>query len=136
MIIVSDGFAETGVEGIKRERELRNMVRSFGIRIIGPNTVGIFNAADRISTVPYDKGYEYNGRGRLSIITQTGMYGPQAMAWNEYHSGINKVIDLGNMCDIDETDSPKSHACLADHRSGGRSGLDRNAFRSLRPAEQ
>ena len=32
------------------------------------------------------------------------MYGPQAMAWNEYEPGINKVIDLGNMCDIDETD--------------------------------
>jgi acyl-CoA synthetase (NDP forming) len=32
------------------------------------------------------------------------MYGPQAMAWNEYRPGINKVIDLGNMSDIDETD--------------------------------
>ena len=104
MIIVSDGFAETGDEGIKRQQELINMARSFGIRIIGPNTVGIFNAADRISTVPYEKGYDYKEKGQLSIVTQTGMYGPQAMAWNEYNSGINKVIDLGNMCDIDETD--------------------------------
>ncbi|MCK9275512.1 MAG: CoA-binding protein [Syntrophales bacterium] len=103
-VIVSDGFGEAGPEGIAREQELVNIARSCGMRIIGPNTVGIFNAADRISTVPYEKGYEYNEKGGLSIITQTGMYGPQAMAWNEYDSGINKVIDLGNMCDVDETD--------------------------------
>jgi len=104
LIVVSDGFAEAGPEGIKREKELLAIARSYGMRIIGPNTVGIFNAADAISTVPYDRGYEYNGTGGLSIITQTGMYSPQAMAWNEYHAGINKVIDLGNMSDVDETD--------------------------------
>ena len=33
------------------------------------------------------------------------MYGPQAAALNEYAFGINTIIDLGNMCDIDEVDS-------------------------------
>ena len=32
------------------------------------------------------------------------MYSPQAMGWHEYQPGVNKVIDLGNMCDVDETD--------------------------------
>lgn len=104
VIVVSDGFGEIGPEGEKRQEKLLQIAESYGIRIIGPNTVGIFNAADAISTVPYDRGYEYNGTGGLSIITQTGMYSPQAMAWNEYHPGVNKVIDLGNMSDVDETD--------------------------------
>ncbi len=104
VIVVSDGFAEVGPEGAEREKRIVSIAASYGMRIIGPNTVGIFNAADVISTVPYDRGYEYNGTGGLSIITQTGMYGPQAMAWNEYRPGINKVIDLGNMSDIDEAD--------------------------------
>ena len=104
VIVVSDGFGEVGPEGQKRQEELLETASSYGIRIIGPNTVGTFNAADSISTVPYDRGYDYNSVGALSIITQTGMYGPQAMAWNEYHPGVNKVIDLGNMSDIDETD--------------------------------
>jgi len=104
VIVVSDGFAEIGPEGQKRQEELLETAGSYGMRVIGPNTVGIFNAAEMISTVPYDRGYDYNGAGALSIITQTGMYGPQAMAWNEYYPGINKVIDLGNMSDIDETD--------------------------------
>lgn len=103
-VIVSDGFGEAGPEGKIRQEELIQIAKSYGIRIIGPNTVGIFNSEDWFTTVPYDRGYEYNLKGRLSIITQTGMYSPQAMAWNEYAAGINKVIDLGNMCDIDETD--------------------------------
>ena len=104
VIVVSDGFGEIGPEGQKRQEELLKTARSYGMRVIGPNTVGIFNAEDAVSTIPYDRGYEYNGTGTLSVITQTGMYGPQAMAWNEYPPGINKVIDLGNMSDIDETD--------------------------------
>jgi len=104
VIVVSDGFGETGPEGQKRQEELLEIAVSYGMRVIGPNTVGIFNAADAISTVPYDRGYDYNGAGTLSVISQTGMYSPQAMAWNEYHPGVNKVIDLGNMIDVDETD--------------------------------
>ena len=103
-VIVSDGFGEAGPEGKKRQEELLRIAKSYQMRIMGPNTVGIFNSENRFTTVPYDRGYEYNKQGRLSIITQTGMYSPQAMAWNEYEAGVNKVIDLGNMCDIDETD--------------------------------
>ncbi len=103
-VIVSDGFGEAGPEGKIRQEEVLRIARSYGMRVMGPNTIGVFNSESRFTTVPYDRGYEYNRQGRLSIITQTGMYSPQAMAWNEYEAGINKVIDLGNMCDIDETD--------------------------------
>lgn len=103
-VIVSDGFGEAGPEGKIRQEELIQIAKSFGIRVMGPNTVGVFNSESCFTTVPYDRGYEYTTKGRLSIITQTGMYSPQAMAWHEYEAGINKVIDLGNMCDIDETD--------------------------------
>lgn len=104
VVIVSDGFGEAGPEGKKRQEELIRIAKSHGIRVMGPNTVGVFNSENRFTTVPYDRGYEYGRKGKLSIITQTGMYSPQAMAWHEYEAGINKVIDLGNMCDIDETD--------------------------------
>jgi acyl-CoA synthetase (NDP forming) len=104
VVIVSDGFGEAGPEGKKRQEELIRIAKSHGIRVMGPNTVGVFNSENRFTTVPYDRGYEYGRKGKLSIITQTGMYSPQAMAWNEYEAGINKVIDLGNMCDVDETD--------------------------------
>lgn len=103
-VIVSDGFGEAGPEGKIRQEELLRIAKAHGIRVMGPNTVGVFNSESRFTTVPYDRGYEYAKQGKLSIITQTGMYSPQAMAWHEYEAGINKVIDLGNMSDVDETD--------------------------------
>jgi acyl-CoA synthetase (NDP forming) len=103
-VIVSDGFGEAGPAGRIRQEELIRIAQSYGIRVMGPNTVGVFNSESWFTTVPYDRGYDYDRQGRLSIITQTGMYSPQAMAWHEYEAGINKVVDLGNMCDIDETD--------------------------------
>lgn len=104
VLVVSDGFGETGAQGKVREKELLSIARSYGMRVMGPNTVGVFNSEDWFTTVPYERGYEYNRQGKLSLITQTGMYSPQAMGWHEYLPGVNKVIDLGNMCDVDETD--------------------------------
>ena len=103
-VIVSDGFGEAGPEGKIRQEEIIRIAQTYGIRIIGPNTVGIFNTESWFTTLPYDRGYDYNRQGRLSIITQTGVYSPQAIGWHEYEAGVNKIIDLGNMCDIDETD--------------------------------
>ncbi|TFG38553.1 MAG: hypothetical protein E4H39_00025, partial [Syntrophobacterales bacterium] len=103
-VVVSDGFGEAGPEGRKRQEKLLGVARAFGMRIIGPNTLGILNNGKGFTTVPYEKGYEYGKNGPLSIVTQTGMYGPQAIAFDEYSFGVSKIIDLGNMCDVDEID--------------------------------
>jgi acyl-CoA synthetase (NDP forming) len=103
-VVVSDGFGEAGAEGRKMQEELLATARSFDMRIIGPNTLGLLNNAEGFTTVPYEKGYEYAKNGPLSIVTQTGMYGPQAIALDDYSFGVSKIIDLGNMCDVDEID--------------------------------
>ena len=103
-VVVSDGFGEMGEEGKIRERELVSLAKGFGLRIIGPNTLGILNTADKFTTVPYERCYRYTKTGRLSIVAQTGMYGPQAVSLNDYSFGVNKIIDLGNMCDVDEVE--------------------------------
>jgi acetyltransferase len=103
-VVVSDGFGENGPEGRARQEEMLNIARGLGIRIIGPNTLGVIFPQGRFTTIPYEKGYQLPPGGKLSIITQTGMYGPQAAPFLDYPLGIRSVIDLGNMCDIDETD--------------------------------
>ncbi|MGD0821101.1 MAG: CoA-binding protein [Desulfomonilia bacterium] len=105
VVVISDGFAENGDDGRARQDEIVEIARAMGIRIIGPNTLGIYKPHSGVSTIPYEKGCILPPKGGLSIITQTGMYGPQATALNEYAFGINTIIDLGNMCDIDEVDS-------------------------------
>lgn len=103
-VVIADGFAEAGPEGIRRQEEVLSIARTKGMRIIGPNTLGIYRPHSGISTIPYEKGYRLPPPGGLSIVTQTGMYGPQAAAMIEYRFGISTVIDLGNMCDLDEVD--------------------------------
>jgi acetate---CoA ligase (ADP-forming) len=103
-VVISDGFAENGNKGRARQDEIVAIAQAKCIRIIGPNTLGIYKPHSGISSIPYEKGYHLPPKGGLSIITQTGMYGPQATAMSEYSFGINTIIDLGNMCDIDEVD--------------------------------
>jgi acyl-CoA synthetase (NDP forming) len=103
-VVVSDGFGEHGPEGRARQEEMLGIARESGIRIIGPNTLGVFNPQGRFTTNPYEKGYRTPPEGPLSIITQTGMYGSQAAPFLDYSFGIRSIVDLGNMCDIDETD--------------------------------
>jgi acyl-CoA synthetase (NDP forming) len=52
-VVVSDGFAENGPAGVRRQEEIVQIARSYGIRIIGPNTLGIYSPAIRLSTIPY-----------------------------------------------------------------------------------
>ena len=103
-VVVSDNFAESGAEGKKRQDDLIELAKAAGIRLIGPNTLGVFNVTDAFTTIPYEKGYNGIKKGPLGVITQTGMYGPQAVPLGEYAFGVSKIIDLGNMCDIDEVD--------------------------------
>ncbi len=43
LIVISSGFAETGEEGRKRQRHLAGLCRSYGLRLIGPNCLGVLN---------------------------------------------------------------------------------------------
>ena len=43
LIVISSGFAETGEEGRQRQRRLVGLSRSYGVRLIGPNCLGIIN---------------------------------------------------------------------------------------------
>ena len=47
LIVISSGFAETGEEGRKRQRKLVGLARSYGLRLIGPNCLGVINTASR-----------------------------------------------------------------------------------------
>ena len=52
LVVVSAGFAETGEEGRRRQRRLVGLARSYGLRLIGPNCLGIINTAGRTPSTP------------------------------------------------------------------------------------
>ena len=103
-IIVSDGFAERGGEGTELQRTIVDIAKRGGIRIIGPNTAGMMSTVDNMISCAFECGYERAKQGGIAIIGQTGLLGPQSMPWHEFNCGINKLIDLGNKCDVNESD--------------------------------
>jgi acetyltransferase len=102
-VIISDGFAERDKEGAKLQRETVNIAKSAGLRLIGPNTVGVANTAVGLVTSQFLVQYEKIKKGYVAFGGQSGLIvGLQALPFENYCLG--KMCDFGNKCDIDESD--------------------------------
>ena len=104
VIVVSDGFAERDQAGALLQKEIVQIARQWGIRIIGPNTAGIVNTSNGLNPCPYEAGYYKLRQGAVAICSQTGMSNPQAFPYPDLGFGVSKICDFGNKCDLDESD--------------------------------
>ena len=98
LAIITSGFSETGPEGAELERRIVETARRHGMRILGPNIVGIMSTSKRINATfsgltPYP--------GSVTIISQSGalLIAMAGRTWIE-KVGINDMISIGNMSDI------------------------------------
>jgi acetate---CoA ligase (ADP-forming) subunit alpha len=102
LVVVSAGFSEIGSDGKKLEQNLISIVKKYGMRMIGPNTLGIVNEplslnASIIGSLP--------SKGPISFITQSGTLGLALAEWTIHIGiGLSKVISTGNKADIDDVD--------------------------------
>jgi len=103
-IIVSDGFAEASKEGAILQHEVVDIAHRNGMRLIGPNTIGIINTANGLVTTPYFTGYDRIQRGAVAYSSQTGIIGAQALPYEDYACPVSKMCDFGNKCDLNEID--------------------------------
>jgi acyl-CoA synthetase (NDP forming) len=104
VIVVADGFAERDEEGAKLQNEILEIARKVGMRIIGPNTVGVANPEKGLITSPYEAGYDRITPGGIAICSQTGITHSQAFPFSDLNYGVSKICDFGNKCDLDECD--------------------------------
>jgi acetyl-CoA synthetase (ADP-forming) len=105
-IIVSAGFKETGYAGTKLEEELKEIGERKGIRIIGPNCLGIYDAVSRIDTffTPEER-VRRPKRGGLSVLTQSGSFAELIMdEMASKNIGVARIVSYGNRVDVGETD--------------------------------
>ncbi len=102
LVVSAAGFSDCGQEGSRLEAELTKTARRFGIRLLGPNSVGTINTHGHfasslltLDTLP---------AGNVSIIAQTGLFsaGYERMFASLNSPKISKVASLGNKADIDE----------------------------------
>ena len=103
-VIVSAGFNEAGPEGAERERRLMEVVRAHGIRVIGPNCMGVLNA---------DPAVRMNGTfsqvfpppGRVAFSSQSGALGLAILAAAQRLGlGLSTFASVGNKADLSGND--------------------------------
>lgn len=103
VIIESAGFAETGPAGRSRQDQILELARTHGIRIIGPNCVGVVNTDNGFATT--DIMPETYTPGNLAVIAQSGVFG-QSLMDRLYKENLffSKAVTLGNRMDVNESE--------------------------------
>jgi len=105
-VVLSAGFREAGIEGEVLEREIVRIARKSGIRILGPNCLGVVNASEGMdATLSRVIDPKILKAGAIAFISQSGAFGASLYSWAQGKGiGFDKLISIGNMCDIDESD--------------------------------
>ena len=100
--LFSAGFAELGEDGLRRQREIVKRARDGGMRILGPNCMGLINVHDRIPlTVNAVVEHGELVPGPLSLISQSGsMTGSILTRAQARGLGFSKLISVGNESDL------------------------------------
>ncbi|MFX1576395.1 MAG: acetate--CoA ligase family protein [Promethearchaeota archaeon] len=105
-IIISGGFKETGPEGAYLEEQVVEIAKRSGIRVIGPNCVGIYDTNTGVDTtfLPASR-MGRPGKGYISFISQSGAFAAVVLDMNAQSGlGVSRVISFGNKADVNEID--------------------------------
>lgn len=102
LVVLTAGFSETGKNGEDIEKQLVSLVKKYGMRMIGPNTLGIVNKPLNLNASVIGK---LPRPGQISFITQSGTLGLAIADWTiDMGIGLCKVISTGNKADTDDVD--------------------------------
>ena len=104
LVVISAGFKEVGETGAAAERQLVEIVRRHGMRMVGPNCMGVLNGAAEISlnatfapTMP--------PFGQAAFVSQSGALGLSVLDYaTEYGIGISQFVSVGNKPDVSGND--------------------------------
>ncbi len=101
-VIISAGFKEAGIEGKKLEEAVVQTAQKYGIRLVGPNCVGLINSDPKVSmNASFTK--EMPKFGNISLVSQSGAICGAMLEYAKIKEiGFSKVFSLGNKADLNE----------------------------------
>lgn len=101
-IVISGGFSESDTRGKELERRMVEKAHRFGLRIVGPNTMGIYTAPlSLIALMPAVRPLP----GSIAFAAQSGNLGTQMLGWGAYRNvGFSRFVCVGNESDLDFVD--------------------------------
>jgi acetyl coenzyme A synthetase (ADP forming)-like protein len=104
LVVISAGFGEDGPEGRDRERQLLELCRAAGMRLIGPNCMGILNTS-ATSSLNATFGPQMPPMGTVGFLSQSGALGLAVIDYaRTLGLGISTFVSVGNKADISGND--------------------------------
>ncbi|MEJ2672221.1 MAG: acetate--CoA ligase family protein [Deltaproteobacteria bacterium] len=104
VVVESAGFSELNEAGNSLEDEVRAALNQYGIRLVGPNGLGLVNLEIGLA-LPFAEIGSRVRRGSVSIIAQSGGVATHVLAWMDREGlGLNKFLSLGNKLDVAENE--------------------------------
>jgi acetate---CoA ligase (ADP-forming) len=104
LVVISAGFAESGTEGQGRQAALLDVCRETGMRLIGPNCMGILNTDPEVNLNATFSPI-YPPRGGIGFLSQSGALGLAVMDFAQARGlGLSSFVSVGNKADISGND--------------------------------
>jgi acyl-CoA synthetase (NDP forming) len=104
VVVESAGFSELNDAGKALGDEVQATLRHYGIRLVGPNGLGLVNLEIGLA-LPFAQIGSRIRQGSISIIAQSGGVATHVLAWMEREGlGLNKFLSLGNKLDVAENE--------------------------------
>ena len=104
IVVISAGFSETGEEGSKLEADLLEIVRDSGMRMVGPNCMGLLNTAPSVQ-LNGTFAPVYPPAGNVAMSSQSGALGIAILDYATRNNiGISQFVSVGNKADVSGND--------------------------------
>jgi acetyltransferase len=98
-IIVSAGFKETGPEGKALELRILEKAKKYGIRVVGPNCIGVMRPRSNLNATFVNKVAK---PGNVAFLSQSGALGSAILDWAiSQNIGFSNFVSVGSMIDVD-----------------------------------
>jgi acetyl coenzyme A synthetase (ADP forming)-like protein len=104
LVVISAGFKEVGAAGLARERELMEALKGTGIRLVGPNCMGVLNTAEDVQ-MNATFASRMPPPGPVAFMSQSGAMGLSVLDYAaNYGIGFSSFVSAGNKADVSGND--------------------------------
>ena len=104
VVVISAGFGEAGADGAARQRELVSICRDAGIRLVGPNCLGVLNTSPSVSLNATFAPHQAQA-GTIGFLSQSGGLGIAIIeAASRLGIGLSSFVSVGNKADLSGND--------------------------------
>ena len=103
-LVISAGFAEVGAEGRERQQKLLEKIRGYGMRMVGPNCLGLLNT-DPAVRLNASFAPDFPAAGNVAFCSQSGALGLAVISLaRDRGLGLSSFISVGNKADVSGND--------------------------------